>query len=89
MLTSIETSENDTKKYAVDSKRYVLVVFNEGSNFDTGSLDVTVEFGDDFLEEGEPNDDYKVVGEVLSTLGEEYFGYSQARDILQGLYGAI
>lgn len=84
-----ELSSGDEKKYPVDSDRYLLLVIPPEADLASGEFDVVVEVGQDFVGDKLTDEEYVNVGHLLSNIAEEYFGYSQARDILQSLYGAV
>ena len=77
---------NDVE-YGVDAKDYVLIVFSESGGFTSDSHDFAIETSESFIELSD-EDIYEVGKSIVSAIGQ-LTGYSQAKDILQGLYGAI
>ena len=82
-------SSRDDYAYPVDSTRYILVVIDSDADIASGDFDVTVEAGEELIGDKLNDLEYEAVGKLLTTIADKYFGYSQAREILQGLYGGL
>ena len=76
---------SDDVKYPVDAKDYILVVFNEDGGFTAEVHSFSIESSESFV--GLSDADAYDVGRSVTEAVGQLTGYSQAREVLQGLFG--